>query len=322
MKHFLPPSLLACVLVTLLAHAAPSHAADAAPAPDYQALVNGLFDKAAACKITGWHQIYRAHSIDFTTPDEASLQQLRGLFLLEKPRYLGTDIPPSLGQNHFQNLQFIWVDAQGRQLGWMRLLEGDHLVFNGTHLFTTSTAGTKNVALETHAADFASPEIAAERKLPEPDFKTMITALFDKAASCKITGTFTGWESWDKLPHEVDFTTPDARSLQKLKEMFLFEKPRFCVNTKEPELAYAKGYNMYFTWFDAQGKKLGRMLLISRDSLFFEDTHDLFTTNPPEYVNTGRSNTTLYNRTGIFALPKVYGKRFPQARSEEGKPGR
>jgi hypothetical protein len=316
MKHALRSSLHAWLIAVLLVPATLNHAADAAPAPDYQTLVNGLFDQAAGCEIRGCHTVLQRHWIEFATPDAQSLQKLRQIFLLETPQYLGTDIPPSLDlTNPLLSFQFIWLDQHGKQLGYLDLLEGDKLIFNGTHLFTNSTPKGKNVALEQHAADFTSPEIAAERKQPKPDYHAMIKAIFAKAASCKIEGEYYGRESMNAPTHEVDFTTSDARELLELQDIFLREKPRFFLNLRNSKTSVGanSSCNLYFTWRDAQGETLSRVLLAG-DNVYFVETHDLFNTTP-ENFGRGNGNLTLQKYTGRFALPKIYGKTGQSVKS-------
>ncbi|WP_395752534.1 hypothetical protein [Prosthecobacter sp.] len=322
MKHFLHPFLAACLFAALNAFPTVCRSAATEAPPDYGALINGLFDQAASCGISGHYVDYRAHIIDFTTPDAQSLGKLREMFLREKPRYLGPDIPPSLGRRHTNNLCFSWKNAQGKELGRVLLLEGDMLVINDRMLFTTSPPGGKSVTLETSAADFACQQIAAERKLPKPDYEQRMKDVFSRAASCKITGHYAGYRPWNTQLHPVNFATSEAAQMLKLREMFLWEKPHFVVNEKRGSLGSNCDTNLYFTWFDAQGKTLCRVALLEHSYLFFADTLDIFNTSPPEWVGNGQSNTTLFHRIGFMTLPQIYGKADAAAAIEAEKQGR
>jgi hypothetical protein len=211
------------------ATATPDASATAA-GPDYRATINALFDQAASCKIYGARQEYRRHWIEFTAASAGSLQQLRQIFLQEQPRYLGTELPESLDLSSPFGLYFVWKDKQGRQIGDLKMPDEEGmLVLNGTHLFATSAAGaqTQNKTLLMNAAAFACPELIVERKLPKPDYKAAVEALFAVAASCEIEGDF----SYRANPaHEVKFFTSDAGKLRQLKSLFLSETPRFVVS--------------------------------------------------------------------------------------------
>lgn len=158
MKHALRPSLFAWLMVLLLVPAAATRAADEAPAPDYQTLVDALFEKADVVKITGYVVDGIDYDIDRITTKAPSRQKLKDMFSTEKPRYLGRDVPPHLGEYFSSRLNFTWVDAEQKELGSAALLEGDRLLINGSLLFSLSpTPGKKNLALLREAANFANP---------------------------------------------------------------------------------------------------------------------------------------------------------------------
>jgi hypothetical protein len=109
MKHVLRSFLHVCLMAVLLAPAISIHAADDAPAPDYQAVVNALFARADFVRIKGYVVDGIAHEINCTTTKAPSLPKLRNMFLAETPRYLGRDIPPRLGEHFSSRLEFTWV---------------------------------------------------------------------------------------------------------------------------------------------------------------------------------------------------------------------
>ena len=146
MKNTLRSFLFAWLMAVLLAPAAAAHAADGAPAPDYQTLVNALFKKAEVVKISGYVVDGIDYDIEAIETNASSRQELEEMFLAEKPRYLGKDIPPHLGEHASSRLNFTWVDMEQKELGHAALLEGDRLLINGSLLFSLSPKpGEKNL---------------------------------------------------------------------------------------------------------------------------------------------------------------------------------
>ncbi len=82
------------------------HGADDVSAPDYQTLVNALFKKADVVKITGYVVDGIDYDIDRIVTKAPSRQKLQVMFLAEKPRYLGRNIPPHLGEYSSSRLNF------------------------------------------------------------------------------------------------------------------------------------------------------------------------------------------------------------------------
>ena len=148
-----------CLALLLSALASLSQAADDAPAPDYKAMVNAIFDKAAACRITGNIVRSKRHDIHYTTPDAKSLQKLRWIFLRETPRYMGKQPAENFGSNYAEDLHFTWLDAKGKVLDKADLLEGYLLFFNGDILFKSHWKEGESAPLGPRAADLAVPGI-------------------------------------------------------------------------------------------------------------------------------------------------------------------
>jgi hypothetical protein len=197
----------------------------------------------------------------------------------------------------------------------------DKLIFNRTHLFTTSTTATQNVALLTSATDFACPELAAERKLPKPDWKTAVERLFAGAATCKVTGEY----YYQNDPgHDVNFSTSDPATLRELKALFLSETPRFVVSGEGLAESGLCARNLYFHTLDAQGKDVGQVSLFCSDVLYFRPSHDIYNTTP---LGDSGGNITLMNLLGRFSQPEIYPRpKLPPAaatdKAEAGKKAR
>ncbi|OYW73028.1 MAG: hypothetical protein B7Z37_23165 [Verrucomicrobia bacterium 12-59-8] len=161
--------------ITLLTRAArlalPSYFKKPVP-PHYQDLVQGLFAKAAACRMKGYYtdvETDTTHDVDFTAADAPALLALKESFLTEKPDYLGITDSNDAGHIFNSSLHFFWTDAQGKELGHLTLLSGDLLLFESTHdLFTTSSGpgGRVNTTLLTQTAHLALPEIYGNSKPP------------------------------------------------------------------------------------------------------------------------------------------------------------
>ena len=160
-------ALFSSLLLAFMLHATPSHAADDAPAPDYKAVVNAIFDKAAACRITGNVARSKLHYINYTTPDAKSLQKLRWIFLRENPRYGGKEPARYYGSNYIDDLHFTWLDATGKVLDRADLLEGHMLFFNGDILFKTFWKEGETAPLLPRAADLAVPGIFGNLEQPQ-----------------------------------------------------------------------------------------------------------------------------------------------------------
>lgn len=289
----------------LLLCAAPSHAADAAPAPDYQALVDALFQKADVVKITGHVVDGIRYDIDSIETDASSRQKLKDMFSAEKPRYLGSEIPPHLGDYASSRLHFTWVDAEQKEVGRAALLEGDRLLINGSLLFTLSTRpGEKNLTLLRDAAHFANP-LLFDTPADTPNYRRIVSGFFAKAASCKITGFH---HSSPEGESRIDYTTPDLSALQELKQIFLHEKALYS-HGKAPDkeidpdkatdaaTSSSNGNSHYkFTWLDAQGAPLAYAELVDREWIGLNGRH-YFSTN-----STGRDGANITLWLGITRL--------------------
>jgi hypothetical protein len=137
---------------------------------------------------------------------------------------------------------------------------------------------------------------------PAPDYKVLVNAIFDKADSCKITGYYGGTYAGGTTL-EIDFTTPDASSLQYLRDRFLFEKPRYLGSKVPRDLGYGYIHSFHFTWLDKQGKKIARAALLGGDMLTFNQNM-LFTTSPSEY-----KSVTLLEGVAYLILKKNAQKK-------------
>ncbi len=144
-------------------------------------------------------------------------------------------------------------------------------------------------AISAHAADAA----------PAPDYKARISAIFDKAAACRITGYYLD----DHDGHDLDFTTPNAEALQLLKQYFMHENPRFLGVGKSARLGEGNIHHFYFTWLNKQGKTVAKAALEETDLLLLQDTDELFCTTPLEFP-TGGSNATLQSCVVYLVLNK------------------
>ncbi|MDB6003387.1 MAG: hypothetical protein JWR15_374 [Prosthecobacter sp.] len=273
MKHALRISLHAWLVAVLLVPASLSHAADDAPVPDYQAVITALFDKTESCYITGHVVDGIDYEINRITTGEPSLKRLREIWLVEKPRYLGREIPPHLGEYSSSRLQFVWKDAELKELGHAVLLEGDRLLINDSLLFTTSTTpGEKNTHLLRHAANFANRMTFATPP-GEPNFRHIVSGFFAQAAACKITGYYDMGDL-----HMINYTTPDAPTLQRLKRVFLHERALYLGEIDPREELTGRNNRYFFTWVDARGTPLGRATLADKDEISL-DRHSRFSTN-------------------------------------------
>jgi hypothetical protein len=272
MKHALRSYLHAWLMAVLLVPATLSHAADNAPAPDYQTLVKGLFEEADVVRITGHLVDGIYYDIDKITTKAMSLQKLKDMFLAEKPHYLGHEIPPLLGEHASSRLNFTWVNVEQKELGHAALLEGDRLLINGSLLFTLSTTpGEKNTRLLRQAAHYANPWTFST-PADAPNYRNLVSGFFARATACKITGFHI---MRDRM---IGYTTPDALSFQELKRIFLNEKLRY-EGERDPNKELSSPNNLYkFTWVDARGNPLGRATLAGQDTLSL-DGHMHFTTN-------------------------------------------
>jgi hypothetical protein len=284
------------------------------PPPDYRAMIQDLFSKAASCRIEGRYApegVSIPYYPDFTAADADALQILKEIFLFEKPRYDGRTDGEDTSAESPERLQFTWKDAQGKELGRVSLLDGDKLEFRTTHdLFRTSEEkfGAANSTLYTRAARFALPRYFGKPALP--DYQNLVQGLFAKAAICRIKGYYTDVEA--DATHDVDFTAPDAPALLALKNTFLAEKPDYAGIDNRADLGGTGSSCLHFFWTDAQGKELGHVALLHEDKLFFFATQDVFTASSgPEK----RFNSRLLTQMAHLALPEVYGKRKP---SESG----
>ncbi|WP_395741115.1 hypothetical protein [Prosthecobacter sp.] len=267
MKPPLCPSLFAWLVAVLLLPAAAMRAADDAPAPDYPAVIKALFQKADVVKITGHVVEGIRHNIECIETEAAFRKELEDLFLAEKPRYLGRDIPPHLGEYFSSRLNFTWVDVEQKELGHAALLEGDRLLINDSLLFSLSPmTGEKNLTFLRHAAMFAN-DLVFDTPADTPNFRRMVSGFFAKAASCKITG----YHNMSREgPHMIDYTTPDLAGLLELKRIFLHEKAVFsyevpAAEAPTPDQDLSNGNSVYkFTWLDAQGAPLASAALVDR----------------------------------------------------------
>ncbi len=274
MKHALSSSLFAWLMALLLLPTTGTHAADDAPAPDYQTLVNDLFKKADVVKITGYVVDGTDYDIERIVTKAPSRQKLEDMFLAEKPRYLGRDIPPHLGEYSSSRLNFTWVDVEQKELGRAELLEGDRLLINGSLLSSLSSVPwKKNLTFLRKAANFAN-YLTFDTPADTPNYRRIVSGFFAKAASCKITGFH---NSRPEEESRIDYTTPDLAALQELKRIFLHEKALFRHvkdpdkkidpdKETDPETSSSNGNSHYkFTWLDAQGAPLAYAELVDRE---------------------------------------------------------
>lgn len=144
---------------------------------------------------------------------------------------------------------------------------------------------------------FTAAACAADDAPAPPDYKAVVNAAFDKAVSCRITGHYGGIYAGGTTL-EIDYITPDAQSLQKLKDLFLREKPRYLGSEISARLGEGYIHSFYFTWLDKHGKKTAEAALLSGDMLTFNEKM-LFTTSPPEY-----NSVTLQECVAYLILKK------------------
>lgn len=277
--------------------------ATAAPAgtPSYRRIVSGFFARAAACKITGYHNFRQENpEINYTTPDAAALQELKRILLHTKALYLREARPHErLFENHCR-YQFTWLDAQGAPVGHAELADRETIRLEGGSLFTTNDHGVSGTDLTLF---LGITRLVDPGQFPPPgaDCHAMVQALFSKAASCSIQGSYA--PAGVSLPYDVNFTASDAPALQALQEIFLFEKPRYDGRTEGDAIHITAPSRLHFTWKDAQGRELGGASLLNEDRLEFEPAHEVFCTTS-EYC--GRRNITLLTRAARFALPHYF----------------
>lgn len=162
----LPARRFILLTAILLGLAPGAHAADAAPAPDYPALVNALFDKAATCTITGFNIRAKPHIFSFTARDAKTLQKLRWIFLREKPLYLGAPSHPAEEWYDSDELHFKWLDAKGKVLGRADMEDACLLSFDNAHLFKTIWKEGDSAPLLARAMDVALPGIYGDLEQP------------------------------------------------------------------------------------------------------------------------------------------------------------
>ncbi|WP_395752535.1 hypothetical protein [Prosthecobacter sp.] len=289
-----------------------------ADTPNYRRIVRGFFEKAASCKIKGYHTMSKEgmHMIDYITPDVAALRELERSFLHEKALFsYGTDsdkeIDPdkatdaatstSHGISHYK---FTWLDAKGAPVAYAELVDRELIGLNGRHYFSTNSKGRDgaNITLWRSITRLVDPEAF---NLRQPDYQAMIQDLFSKAASCSIEGSY----AIEKiLPYDVKFTASDTAALLALKEIFLFEKPRYKERTNGDPIHITSPSHLNFIWKDAQGKELGSVSLLNDDRLEFKSTHDVF-----QLVSQarGQHNITLLTRAARFALPRYFKTPAP-----------
>lgn len=158
-------------------------------------------------------------------------------------------------------------------------------------------------AISAHAADAA----------PAPDYKARINAIFDKSASCRITGYYLD----DHGGHDLDFTTPNAEAFQLLKQYFLHENPRFLGVGKSARLGEGYIHHFYFTWLNSRGKTVAKASLEETDYLLLQDTDELFCTTPLDFPHHG-NNATLQGCVVYLVLSKY--KNAPRNPATPAKP--
>lgn len=274
MKPPLRSFLRVCLMAVLLVPATATCAAEDVPAPDYQSVVASLFKEADTCRMTGHVVDGTVYFLDRILTDDPSLQKLKQMFLAEKPRYLGREVPPLLGQHSSSRLEFTWKNVEQKEVGRAALLEGDRLLINGSLLFTLSTTpGEKNLAFLRQAAYFANP-MAVAAPAGTPSYRRMISGYFARAVSCKITG----YHSFRQEDRTIDYTTPDAAALQALKRILLRKKALYLREIKPREELSGVNSRYRFTWLDAQGTPVGHAELADRHTLCLGG-HSLFSTN-------------------------------------------
>lgn len=275
MKHATRSSLLAWLMPLLLMPAVlPVRAADDGPPPDYQTVVASLFKEADTCRITGHVVDGTVYYLDRILTDDPSLQKLKEMFLAEKPRYLGREVPPLLGQHSSSRLEFVWKNVEQKEVGRAALLEGDRLLINGSLLFTLSpTPGEKNLAFLRQAAHFANP-MAVAAPAGTPSYRRIVSGYFARAVSCKITG----YHNFRQENPEINYTTPDAAALQELKRVLLHTKALYLGEAEPHERLFENHCRYQFTWLDARGAPVGHAELADRVTIRL-DGHSLFTAN-------------------------------------------
>jgi len=139
--------------------------------PDYQDLVQGLFAKAAACRMKGCYtdvETDTTHDVDFTAADAPALQALKQCLLTEKPDYRGITDGTDMHGTDSSSLHLFWTDAQGKELGHLALLREGLILFESSHdLFATSSGpgGRVNTMLLTNAARLALPAIYGKPRM-------------------------------------------------------------------------------------------------------------------------------------------------------------
>ncbi len=284
--------------------------------PNYRRLVSGFFAKAASCKITGFHHSgpEGESKIDYTTPDLPALQELKRIFLHEKARFRYASDPDKVtdpdkatdaatsSSNGNSHCKFTWLDAQGAPLAYAELVDRDFIGLNGRHYFTTNATGLDGSDLTLWLGITRLVDPGWRQPPPQPDYRAMIQDLFSQAASCSIQGRY---DMKTTFAYQVNFTASDAAALLELKEIFLFEKPRYQGRSDGEPFHSTAPSRLQFTWKDALGKELGRVSLFNDDRLEFETTHELFCTSN---TRTGKGNITLLTRAARFALPGSFKK--------------
>lgn len=300
MKHAPRSALLAWLMPLLLLCAQSVRAADGAPPPDYHAVVESLFSEADTCRITGHLVDGIVYELDRILTDEPSRQKLRQMFLAEQPRYLGSELPPLLGHYASSRLEFVWKNAEQKEVGRAALLEGDRLLIHGSQLFTLSTTpGRRNLALLRQAAQFANP-MAVAAPAGTPSYRRTVSGYFARAASCKITG----YHNFRQENPEISYTTPYAAALQELKRVLLYKKAVYLRESSPQEHLFENHCRYQLTWLDAQGAPVGHAELADRETIRL-DGRSLFTSN-----DHGLSGTDLTLFLGITRL--VDPAQFPQ----------
>ena len=280
--------------------------------PSYRRIVSGFFAKAASCKITGYHDLgpEEEHRIDYTTPDLSALQELKQIFLHEKALFRhetdpdkATDPDEGISGNG-THYKFTWLDAQGAPLAYAEMGGRDFIGLNGHSYFTTNSRRFNDGDITLWLGITRLVDPARFPPAPQPDYRAMIQGLFSTAASCSIQGSYA---LGNILPYEVNFTAADAAALRALKEIFLFEKPRYDGRTEGEPIHITDPSHLHFIWKDPQGKELGSVSLQNEDRLEFEATHDVFCTSNDQ---SGQRNITLLTRAARLALPRHF-KRLP-----------